>query len=331
MQNVGVPFLEGYLRPRLSNATRAVRIIGSAVLGTQVPTRLGGHVTWIGMPESVGARGGELVPPPWMSRPRDFAWPTGTASPSWGSISGEGTDAWIHVKMLQIRVRYGENEAPDSVAAAVLDDVDGWWDRVAAWHQVIGNDDLDPVVLGLGAPETLVIWEEAAGTSSYTRAGIWEREHLTLPLLHPVARPWQVSLIRAGNGEDPPLAWRLTRDAMAALTRGQFRRCIIDAGTALEIAITLRLRQVLSNAGDSKAEIANDLQGLPLGVLVKRYEREIGPLHVGAVVKNRNDVVHRGYLPSRDQAECSLAHALRLLESVSPSSEFDLDVDAYHA
>jgi hypothetical protein len=176
------------------------------------------------------------------------------------------------------------------VADALTAGIDRWFDIMRTWVEILTMQDLDHVQRRWDAEI------EGAGLATFrsdgTRLGHGGRVRVTTNDATGATVDALTAAFRAaGEGRYPPLPHTLLRDARAAWSRGQHRRALIDASTALELALTDR---------------ADELQLRPtgrfwtLGTLVEalRTAGELPPAFserlVLTVVHPRNDAAHRG-------------------------------------
>lgn len=179
--------------------------------------------------------------------------------------------------------------------------VNRWFDDVRTWAEIVTGQDLDP--------NHRVYDAESVGTG----LTFIEPPHdgalgltITTPRVLPLrAQEWADILGFVRDGKEPPLEEVLSRDARAAHRRNANRRAIIDAATALEIALGRHVRSHADQLPEeqrgrvSKRTALGDYisiaehSGLQLAVLVDRL-RWLNNL--------RNDAAHRGAAPSHWEA-----------------------------
>lgn len=179
--------------------------------------------------------------------------------------------------------------------------VNRWFDVVRTWVEVVTGQDLDPNhrvydAESVGAGLTFIEppHDGALGLK------------ITTPRVLPLrAQEWADILGFARDGTEPPLEELLSRDSRAAQRRNANRRAIIDAATALEIALGRHVRGIAERLPDTQRgrisertalggyiSIAED-SGLEFVVPVDRL-RWLNNL--------RNDAAHRGAAPSHWEA-----------------------------
>lgn len=108
-----------------------------------------------------------------------------------------------------------------------------WFDEVRSWVEIATGQDLDP--------GHRVYDAETVGAGLTFIAPPHEGDlgvRLTRRHIRPVtAAEWQGILAAVRDGKEPPLEYLLIRDANAAFARGFYRRAVIDAAAALELAL----------------------------------------------------------------------------------------------
>lgn len=175
--------------------------------------------------------------------------------------------------------------------------INGWFDDVRTWVEVVTGQDLDPnhrvydaELAGVGLTFIEPSHDGAVGIT------------ITTPHVRPL-RPqeWADILGLVRDGKQPPLEEVLSRDARAAHRRDANRRAIIDAATALEIALGRHVRSVADQLPATQQQRISERtalgdyisiaehSGLQLAVPIERL-RWLSHL--------RNDAAHRGAAPS---------------------------------
>jgi hypothetical protein len=175
--------------------------------------------------------------------------------------------------------------------------VNRWFDDVRTWVEVVTGQDLDPnhrvydaELVGVGLTFIEPSHDGAVGIT------------ITMPHVRPLrAQEWADILGLVRDGKQAPLEEVLSRDARAARRRDANRRAIIDAATALEIALGRHVRSVADQLPATQRQRISERtalgdyisiaehSGLQLAVPVDRL-RWLSRL--------RNDAVHHGAAPS---------------------------------
>lgn len=120
----------------------------------------------------------------------------------------------------------------------------------------------------------------------------------------------------------------MLRDARSLLSSNEYRRAVLDAGTAAELALTAMLDAYPSaNSSPDVAEAVMDgtkmlgrlrdlVKKLLPGVLPEKFQPR--------VVDPRNDAAHGAKAMTKDVAEAATATTTELLGAAHPLSEFGL-------
>ncbi|RAM37719.1 hypothetical protein [Arthrobacter globiformis] len=171
-----------------------------------------------------------------------------------------------------------------------------WFDGVRTWAEIETGQDLDPnhrvytaETVGAGLTFIAPKHEDVLGF------------RLSSPPVEPVtASGWQLILAAVRDDIEPPLGLLLYRDARAAYARGFFRRAIIDAAAALELALAGILK---SRIGDLPGKQRKRLEGRPtLGASINIAEVsgikfDVPYEKLKELNSARNDAVHRAQAP----------------------------------
>ena len=192
-----------------------------------------------------------------------------------------------------------------------------WFDAVRTWAETLTGQDLDPnhrVFSSKEYGEHLTLLDPAPATNGPIALS------LSIPHVVPVsASEWRMLLARVAAGEEPPLEEQLNRDARAAFNREQYRRSVIDAASAAEIVLHRLIATSVTEAQLPNSEYRRRLLKLdmqPLGDLVKIADAAGVDVEVdglAALVRVRNDAIHRGAAPSIFDAYQAGKAATRLL------------------
>ncbi|WP_431895764.1 hypothetical protein [Micromonospora haikouensis] len=179
--------------------------------------------------------------------------------------------------------------------------INKWFNDVRTWTEVLTGQDLDPNhrvydAESVGAGLTF-IEPPHDGALGFT---------ITTPRVLPLrAQEWANILGLVRDGKEPPLEEVLSRDARAAHRRNANRRAIIDAATALEIALGRHVRGHADQLPETQRRRISERtalgdyisiaehSGLQLAVPVNRLRR---------LNKLRNDAAHRGAAPGHGEA-----------------------------
>jgi hypothetical protein len=179
--------------------------------------------------------------------------------------------------------------------------IDGWFDKVRTWVEVVTGQDLDPChrvydaeVLGAALTFIEPPHEGALGLIATT-------PHVT-PLR---AGEWAEILACIREGTEPPLEEVLSRDARAAQARNANRRAIIDAATALEIVLGRHVRNHAADLPEAQSGRLTDRTALGDYISIAEHsglELALPFDQLRRLSKLRNDAVHRGAAPGNWEA-----------------------------
>lgn len=272
-------------------------------LGLEAPFVLDEQEGVIGLPTA------ELVPhsderPELLAPPlADQAVLAAIPSLSWGYI-GDAKEGHFAAERCYVRIgaEYPKAELEDrSKRLAYL--IRPWFYRVIEWIEVLTGQDLyeheRPYTERDHRPYgSFYLYDGETYTNITHQEGIWMTPWPLEESLTP--ERWRFCLDASSKQQRPPLELLVMRDANAALMRGHYRKAVVDAGSAVEIALNRRIRQKL--AGDNEAEVVEELLrshptlGRKLG-LAKRLGLELPADAQQDLVEPRNRTVHRGETP----------------------------------
>ena len=179
---------------------------------------------------------------------------------------------------------------PDLQLAEVIE---GWFDRVRTWAEILTGQDLDPshrvfdaVISGVGLSFIEPPHEGSLGMT------------LTTPSIRPVrADEWRTILELVRVGTEPPLEELVSRDARAAHRRGFNRRATIDAATSLEVVLSRVLTAMADQLPEKQQKRLNDKPTLGTFVSIaeaSKIEFDVPFDQLRLLTQRRNDAVHRG-------------------------------------
>lgn len=173
--------------------------------------------------------------------------------------------------------------------------------RTSGTHPVVGNDWIDIT----SEPATRV-----RGTINVQCCAI--SGGLTLA-------DWSRACDHASRATDPPLAQLILADARDALLKGDERRAVIDAATAVEIAVSDALRSALGATMPPELMEAVMRRTWQIGArvdLARAAGLSISSDLESGLLKERNEVVHRGASPTDARRSFTLADDV--VQSLAP-------------
>jgi hypothetical protein len=132
---------------------------------------------------------------------------------------------------------------------------------------------------------------------------------------------WEHALAHTHAGDQPPLAQVLLTTARRAAAAGNARLAVIDAATAVEVALTAGLEDHLS--GEASARVVRALiKGTrmlgPRLALAKDLGMPMPDRIQADLVERRNTVIHQGTAVTGDDAQAAITAAGKLVEQYQP-------------
>ncbi len=259
-------------------------------------------------------------------------------SAKWGNVLGwwnaaDGTQTPRSVDVTRWRFAaaiFVADEVNDyhHARSALSEEMESWWHLFSSWLEVFTRQDLAELNKPRQGIKAGEIW-------------MWERPESGLRLR--ASRVTTYGFKSKGNVEPadhrtiaacmrlcslfvrPPDEWLFIRDARALVKDEQYRRAVIDAGTAAELAMTTLLDRKLGNADEALKKALYDkyqtlngrsqlLKKLGAGTVPERLQQELS--------EPRNDAAHGGTSPTRGEADLAIAKALELVEQAYPLEKF---------
>jgi hypothetical protein len=272
----------------------------------------------------------------YLAPPRDWAATLPTRDEEWGihyykdhALGFKG----VVIKRLAFSIQAGpelvepairSEWGQDLLALEILNTIDTWWENVRTWLEIATNQRLAQV--GHEASDWL---------NPNTRTSIWtvdesgERKPLRAGGTV-VQGPERVLGVTATILQDclalahiePPLAWILLRDARALQNADQYRRSVIDAATAAELAATKLVDDLLvGTESGERARLLRDRSHQGLGgkaVLLRELGQGPPEGFKTDLVDRRNDAVHEGIDLKYREWQAAFRAALALVEQGFP-------------
>ena len=226
-----------------------------------------------------------------------------------------------------------DDQFQDTVDHIRRDQAD-WWSRLADWIGVVSSQDL----IELGRQRRI--------RRSFERVSMWiadaedgrEPGFTSLHIPHirgycgePLTKEQLTRCMSlTGEAQRPPEAWLLLRDARSLLRSDEYRRAVLDAGTAAELALTAMLDKYLSATSSPDAADAlmdsTKMLGPLRGLVKKLLPGALPDKFQSRVIDPRNDAAHGVRLITKDVAEAAITTTSELLNTAHPLSDFGLSV-----
>ncbi|WP_459547617.1 HEPN domain-containing protein [Nocardia sp. X0981] len=294
---------------------------------SRIPTcRL--SITLPARPEGIESK--ELRRPPWTyvleGDDRNAYW----SSDDWGSVAGVDSEipTYAYVKRCVVRSEVTANDELEFKAAAQMfaDGLAVWWNCVCDWLDVLTLQDFARLERSQRSilNDSVQMW---SGDSAGVRQAGISYQSMTGGI-HQVevldAHKLQAALDLAGKGTQPDAEWLFMRDARSLLNAGEYRRAVIDACTATELAVTALIDRKFDEDGTDPAErrrIFGAHHGLSKLCHLHKKRNADGKLPrrlVENVAAPRNKAAHRGAALGRAEAEVAIKSAAEVVEIAFP-------------
>ena len=205
-----------------------------------------------------------------------------------------------------------------------IQELEAWWSLVSTWISIFTKQDfveigktrsgirVGPIVTWNGDADGLrVNGSKETSIPNVNDKGVEIVNHRTL-----------LACTRlAANGTQPPDEWLFIRDARSLVNARQYRRAVIDAGTAAELAMTalidptltgmnLLQREKLFEKNRGLWELSNLMLQQNAGTRPDRLQPDLA--------EPRNQAAHDGAVLSEAKAIAAIAIAADLVEQLHP-------------
>jgi hypothetical protein len=247
----------------------------------------------------------------------------------WGElrITGSADDGSIvpHtvcVKRVRIMLWVSPNDAFEQHLGPRLDEaLWPWWEALSTWIEVVTGQDL----ASLGdrrpkQPQTFHLWGGNADGTMRPLSTMFYATFYPTNIQVLTSDGLQACLSAVARGQTPAPERLHLSDARSLHNDGQWRRAVIDAATAAEVAIISWLDSRLKTAEpDVKAALLDT--PLTLGRLHRLYTKLGGELPGNfdkLVVAPRNHAAHRGMALTEEESAAAIETTSALLDAASP-------------
>ena len=260
----------------------------------------------------------------WLAPPRIGGRPPARSEKYWGMIH-VGTKAKpveVVIQQLALTAEMPDGEDLQRAAESIVGAMDTWWDNVRGWLETVTGQHLTQVghrkteFIGNKTP----IWTLLEDGTHGTPISIATTSDLSLGQVHGVTADIFRECVSLA-GEEPGLAWTLLRDARSLSEVGQYRRAVIDAATAAEVAVSAILDTRLQGTDEQvrKALLASNRMLGPKGKLLNKLGCPPLPSTFDEdLVKPRNDAVHKGEPPDGVQCRKAISMAVEVVDKGFP-------------
>jgi hypothetical protein len=302
---------------------------------------LGGHSLTLTLPRSPGA-GGEhegLTEPRWHYTEHDIPqsrviW----LAPYWGRpIRWDATTRDVKaagVRRFRLATETtGDDDHIRTVASHIAEAAPAWWAATSAWIEVVHAQDLSrlgPVEPGLHFNNT-TLWAHLNTLNGHPIHGGGDvlpvgssRATVVWPDTTAItATELQSCITHAEHLGPPPPEWLIIRDARSLCAGHDFRRAILDAGLAAELAVTELIRTHLANNGHTPASIdhileQNRMLGKRCAYWINQCSGALPTDYQTKLVDRRNDATHAGHSFPEGEVREAITIAADIVEQLRP-------------
>lgn len=256
-------------------------------------------------------------------------------APFWGHVVRwtETFDAPIAANVRRIGISLvarGDDDHVRDVGRRIADATSAWWARVSAWIEVLHGQDLSrlgPVEPGIKFSET-TLWSRLYSLHGHPiRAGaILPVGSSAFGLVWPNyssidAHQLQRCMDHAQHQGPPPAEWLLIRDANSLCAGQDYRRAVLDAGLAAELAVTNLIRSHLAAAGHTNIDRelrANSMLGRLCAYWVRECAGTLPTDYRARLIDRRNAATHAGAQIPEPDVRDAIAVAREILDQATP-------------
>ena len=275
-----------------------------------------------------------LRAPPIEHADRALTWFTASESTGlgpWGVGSGWQydtlTEAWVRRGLVMSAARpFETTEQGRDIVDAAARVLDRWIESFCVWLELIAYVDMqprhdDPMTPRHVFPLSLAVDPDGSMKPYPTMS---QSGHSYRSPHHVSNAEWRAAFARANDNRRPPEAHLLLRDSRAAADRRDNRKAVIDAATAVEVALGEAIRDRLVSAPDATSIerlLRNSSGVIELFDLAVALGVEPG-VSVGQVAGQlagaRNAAVHRGQQPTAAETTAAQQTASAIVGAVCP-------------
>jgi len=242
----------------------------------------------------------------------------------WGSITSHNPkkgDILIFIaKRLTI---FSKEKVSEAEAQRLLHAMDDWLKLLNVWVEVIAKVDLN--YRGQITQHNTFDTHVWLDTRNKGGKDIHCRHGASIIAVFPSAvsitpLQWRKILAKTSNGERPPESYMFLRDARRMLNIKRYRRAVLDAATATEMALTKLRDDTLATVTPELAAYVQT-KSQQISGLVEFHKRNRQPLPDRIqqdIAEPRNKAIHEGKEPSLDVAKECLLKAEQVVEQVFP-------------
>lgn len=190
-----------------------------------------------------------------------------------------------------------------------------WFARIEDWVTATTGEDVysrEPLFAANAIGPGLLRWQD----------GSWREAGMTIETPRPVllsADLFAAILERIGENVEPPIEWQLVGSARRAYLRGDARKTILDAATAVEACLIAQIRLVESTTREKyKGNSGMQQRSQWLAARHPDYQEHAS---LDLLRKARNDAIHAGGVINLDDAADALRAAIATVNTLGQSRD----------
>jgi hypothetical protein len=259
-------------------------------------------------------------------------------APFWGRVAIGGPDLSAPPKAVTVNrfriatTTVGDDDHVRDVGRRLAEAMRKWWADVSAWIEILHGQDLSllgPVEPGLQFSGATLSARLYSLQGHPIRAGallpvgpasfgvVWPR-HMPID-----AEQLQRCISHAEQHGPPSTEWSLVRDANSLCAGQDFRRAVLDAGLAAELAVTHLITGYLTTHGHTAESIESILdRHMMLGKRCQYWITQCGGVlpadYWSRLIRPRNSATHTGRTPSEPEASEAIAVATKIVAQAFP-------------
>ena len=223
-------------------------------------------------------------------------------------LTPEGLESVELRRFIYIIEAEWELDAPTN-GEAVWKQWDPYWALCKDWLEILTGQDINSGSTWSSKRREFNVWTENGDGPDAQKHGYSDiHSHSVNSLIpsEPISRRiLENSLIQALEGVEVPLDDRLLRDARRSINLGDFRKSVIDCGSAIEVVLSKELIKLYVAKGKPQEDIDRLANKGTLGIIIDAWCHEgtndFSNLDF-SVSDLRNDIIHRGLTCSADKA-----------------------------
>lgn len=231
------------------------------------------------------------------------------------------TDARVERLAFALELEAADLKPLSQERLAAMREVDVWWTLFASWVSLFTSQDVTHSTARSGMQGGPVwTWECDQGLRRKPSSNTsWPIRHEPPNLLDHVTLEACMEL--SASGDRPPDEWLFIAEARSLVNTGDYRRAVIDAGTAAELAMTEILDQYFATTEtalrDAVLSRSRTLEGR--ATVIKELKAATIPSDFTTGLKNpRNRAAHGGEQSTRDTAVKAIRVAAEIVEQAHP-------------